>query len=76
MGELRLKGNTDLRKNTKPTREGDRPPPLTLADAMVSKSDAPLVDSALAGIRDRRTAQAAAVGTGRPRRAKGDENDL
>ena len=42
-------------------------------DGTVPSSDAPLVDSALADIRDRRARQAAAVGTGRPRRAEIDD---
>ncbi|EPE94257.1 hypothetical protein B5K06_25635 [Rhizobium grahamii] len=61
-------------KIDKPKREDDRPSSEKPADqaGTVPSSDAPLVDSALAGIRDRRARQAAAVGTGRSRRAKSD----
>ncbi|KRB57073.1 hypothetical protein ASE04_28660 [Rhizobium sp. Root708] len=55
-------------------RENDRPPSEKRNDkaGTVASSDAPLVDSALAGVRDRRARQAATIGTGRSRQTKSD----
>lgn len=58
---------------TKP--EGDHPSSEKLGDpgGTADSSDAPLVDNALAAIRNKRARQAAAVGTGRARQAKDDD---
>jgi hypothetical protein len=55
-------------------RQNKRPSSEEKANQLgaVVSSDAPLVDSALADIRERRARQAAVVGTGRPRQTKND----
>jgi hypothetical protein len=55
-------------KIDKPKRDDDHPEKSPDDATIVASSDAPLVDSALAGIREKRARQAAAVGTARPRR--------
>jgi len=61
--------------NTDRPKRKNRPRPAenkTEQSTLDASSDAPLVDSALSDIRDRRARQAAAAGTGRPRQRKKD----